>query len=679
MSSKAAKKSNQKNAYSGGNRPAETGSSGRWMLIPVALILGYLPLVMRTYQYDPGLSQFEWFDDGQVVDVYLASKMIVIIIIGFLMIAMFALYKLIEGEKAKFEKILVPLGIYFAGVVLSGITSPYKALAWGGSFEMFESVPVVMVYVFSAYYLFKHMKDLEDFRFYWHIAAPGILIESVIATMQGFGKDFLATSFGKHLYLAPAYWSQIDTMTTGMGDVAYGTLYNPDFLPIYYAAAIPIAAAAFFSVAPPADAVTLALKGKSELFEKRRYTYERIFNAIVLGFTILALYESRRSTGFFVLLAMGLIMLVGDFITEKKQIVLFALVGVILLAGFVAVGLTDTPIGNTIRSLTDYGGVHKDSLFIKNLYNKEDEVTFVVTYKGKDYTYQSTVNIEETTQIDPNTGEAVIDPNTGEPVVNRYPVVTLTADDTGGAVIAASDDTKVTWTATMADDPDFSIRATGYITPPVVDELTGEQTADEYYGVQIYVKGYQWKFVRTEEGYKFRNFRDMNIDFPSDVEYYRTFSEEFFHGRGHIYNYTLPKLKEHILLGAGSNTYIMVYPQNDYLTETSHSLDVKAHCFYLQQWLENGLIATVALIVFLLWLLFALINILTTPIDDPQWKRGGFWRGLTLASIALIAGVMVSWLTNDSNICASPVVWSGFGIALVCYKKGKEMTGKEGN
>ncbi len=670
MSPKPTKKTNtNKPAGNVYKAPAEKKPTGRWMLIPAAIMFGYVPLIMRTYQYDPMLSQFEWFDEGQVVDVYMACKMYVILVLGFVMLGMFFLYRLIQGEKFKLNKIMIPLYVYFGGVLISGILSKYKYYAWGGSFEMFESVPVVLIYVFTTIYVFRQMRDMEDFTYFWHIAAPGVLIESLICTYQMWGKDFIDTHFAKYLYLSPPYWPQMDTMTTGMGGAAYGTLYNPDFLPMYFAAAIPVAAAAFFGVKKPADAASLALSGKNEKWEMRRYTLERIFDGIVLGFTLLGLYGSKRVTGTFVFIAIGFIMIIGDQIFEKKQMVLLVAAGVVLVAAVIGLSFTNTSVGERLKSVWTADYNPQKDIFIENLYNMPNEVEFVVDYKGTDYVYHASMEVIEGSYENPDTGETVI---------THTPEVSLSCENMDGIAITPSDETKVSWSSTRADDPAYAITVTGYYVDPAYDE-EGNMTAEAYWGLTVYGINQSFGFDKTEEGYKYRNHRGLDIDFPNDVEYDRVFSEDFFHGRGHIYNYSIPQLKRSIIFGSGSNTFVLVYPQNDYLTETYHSLDVKPHCFYIQQWIENGLVATLALVVFLMWLAISLIQLLVAPTEDKDWKKGGFYRGLPLASIALIAGVMVAWLTNDSNICSAPIVWPAFGLALFCYQKGQTMIGKEGN
>ena len=66
-------------------------------------------------------------------------------------------------------------------------------------------------------------------------------------------------------------------------------------------------------------------------------------------------------------------------------------------------------------------------------------------------------------------------------------------------------------------------------------------------------------------------------------------------------------------MGSGANTYMFEVPQEDYISQNyvygANSYDVKAHSWYLQQWVETGLIGTLALLVFLFWYLVQSVRI----------------------------------------------------------------------
>ena len=56
--------------------------------------MGFIPLIVHTYQYNSNLSQFEWapMDGDTQIDSFFGWKMIAIIIVGILMVGVL-LYK----------------------------------------------------------------------------------------------------------------------------------------------------------------------------------------------------------------------------------------------------------------------------------------------------------------------------------------------------------------------------------------------------------------------------------------------------------------------------------------------------------------------------------------------------------------------------------------------------------
>ena len=68
-------------------------------LIPIILLMGFIPLIVHMYQYNANLSQFDWFpsgSDGQV-DFFFGWKMIAIIIVGIVMVGIL-LYRYLKKK-----------------------------------------------------------------------------------------------------------------------------------------------------------------------------------------------------------------------------------------------------------------------------------------------------------------------------------------------------------------------------------------------------------------------------------------------------------------------------------------------------------------------------------------------------------------------------------------------------
>lgn len=89
-----------------------------------------------------------------------------------------------------------------------------------------------------------------------------------------------------------------------------------------------------------------------------------------------------------------------------------------------------------------------------------------------------------------------------------------------------------------------------------------------------------------------------------------------------------------------------------------NTLDVKPHSLYLQQWVENGLIAMCALLVFCLGYLVNCIRI---------YRKADLHESLTWTGIGLFTGVLsylIVGIANDSNVCTAPVFWILLGLGM---------------
>lgn len=89
-----------------------------------------------------------------------------------------------------------------------------------------------------------------------------------------------------------------------------------------------------------------------------------------------------------------------------------------------------------------------------------------------------------------------------------------------------------------------------------------------------------------------------------------------------------------------------------------NSYGVKAHSWYLQQWVETGLIGTLSLIIFLCWYVVRSIRI---------YRRVDLHESISWVGFGIFAAVLVYLLVaivNDSNVCTAPVFWGMLGLGL---------------
>lgn len=181
-------------------------------------------------------------------------------------------------------------------------------------------------------------------------------------------------------------------------------------------------------------------------------------------------------------------------------------------------------------------------------------------------------------------------------------------------------------------------------------------------GIRISIDDHQWAFRKLDDGqYYYFNAAGKYVTFKS-IDQVEWFNEDAVSGRGHIWNKTIPKLLKHIFIGSGANSYLLEIPQEDYLyknyTNTNNNFDVKAHNWYLQQWVENGLIATICLIAFYLFYFVTSVKI---------YRRVSFHEDIHKLGFAIFVGLliyMIAALVNDPTVNVAPMYWGVLGLGF---------------
>ena len=578
--------------------------------VPAGIILsilaaGIVPLIMRTFTYDSHLSGYEWFpSDGTVVDIFLAYKSFAIITIGICMAIALA-YRAYEHEKFPVTRLFMVLFAYAALVLISGIASKWKGFAFGGSYEMFESVLVVLCYVMFAFYTFTDVKNEKTVRTLLKWTGIFVLILMLIGVFQGFGADFFATKFGKVLYSTPSFWSSLDSLVIRMPKgTSYSTLYNPNYFSLYLALVLPMAVAAFFAVK-----------------EKKA----RILSGAIIVCSVILLITDISITGVMSLVISGIITLLVVLSRNKKPFIAAAsILAVVIVIGIVLV-VAVKPV---------------QELFLRKI-NADPTPLTAGTLKD----------------IETNTDNVTLDFKDGSKCAIEY-----SFDDNSQMTVTAQDkegnDLTATWNGSSADITD----ANGTVLCSVIPK----STEDGQNFVSISVDTREFYFIQDEDGYEYITGSGKLVKLDNDIKSAGVFPEDFFSNRGIIWNRTLPLLPKHIIIGSGQNTFLMDYPQNNYVMKSllieseTTSIDVKPHNLYLQQWVENGLIAMILYLVAVIGYLVQTASVI---------RKHDIRKPMTIFAIGAFAGILAhlaAGIANDSNVCTSPVMWVllGLGFAI---------------
>lgn len=571
-----------------------------WELLPIIIALGYIPLLVHMHTYDCKLSQFEWFPDGAGLqsDFFLYFKMVAIIAVGILMAGILVYKYATDKKNMKWNKALYCLLGYAFFVFLSALFSKYRYFAFRGSYEVFESVWVVLAYAIFCVYSYQMVTSEDDVKCICKFAGIGIGIVSIIGVLQYFGFDFFRTTIGKKLITNPSYWPQVDQLSfTFPLKTSYTTLYNTNYLAFYFGLLIPIF-------------VILLLFAKNW---KIRALYAA--GTVVL---VLTMVGSNSKSGF---LALGATIVLGVIVLFRKLIKNWKVLigGAIALVAFLGVySMRWGGIGNLVNTIVAGTDYVQYSTAVSDIETNDDNVVFTVNGTKLFISYD----------MDAEAGTFLMD----------------ALYENGDSVPVEQD--SETGTLYLKDET--------FLDCQIAPIMIGEEV-----GLQVFLDDHTWHFMKRDGSYYFYNAFGKWVKMES-IEKSNLFPDNIFSGRGELWNYLVPRLKNCLILGNGANTFAMVYPQNNYIVkkyrQTESLFDVKPHNMYLQQFVEEGLLALLAWLVFYLWYFVKSFKIYR------KIEQYDFMSAMGLGIYLGTFTYMFAGIANDSNVCTAPVFWIIFGI-----------------
>lgn len=132
--------------------------------------------------------------------------------------------------------------------------------------------------------------------------------------------------------------------------------------------------------------------------------------------------------------------------------------------------------------------------------------------------------------------------------------------------------------------------------------------------------------------------------------------------RGYVWGETLPLLKKHILLGSGPDTFVLEFPQNDYVAkyraDASGIIYTRPHNLYLQMGVQTGVLSLIAFLVFYLRYFISSCRRYFFKKYNSVEEQMGF--AMFLGTV----GFMIASFANDSLIVVSPIFWVMLGTGM---------------
>lgn len=578
----------------------EKNNIGKLELILSITAISILPFMMYLHLYDPKLEKYDWFSNQSTImsDFFLHIKMCFIIVLGILMLGVIFFNKTKKKISLTLPTIYWFLGGYLLFAILSAIFSVNKEFSFKGSYEQFQPIGVLITYGIVNIFTYYFINNVDSIKKVVNIWGISILILSALGFLQFIGKDPLNSSFIKKIITPRQYWADIS-------EISLVTESNRTYLTFFN----PNYVGLFASFTIPIFLV---------LFLGEKKWKKRLMYAFVLiGLTVCTIGSRSKNTviALIIPIILAIIILRDIWKNNFKVIIIGIVVSIFIILGLNAMG------GNLFgKSIIQAFKVQDPGVVLENITMSKKGVT--IQFKDSQCTIDYTLNSD-------NTFLFQITNENGEQVENHYDI------STNSLII---DDEKYYNISIM----------------PVSMEDT--------YGFAINYNGKYWIFKKdSQNNYEYYNsvHKWTTLQTAKSVD---IFPNTLFTGRGYVWNRTIPLLKETLLLGTGPDTFVITYPQDDYVSNYNQGYEntvvTKPHSLYLQIGVETGVLSLACFLAFYFYYFIQSVKLYWKCQFEGTVEVYGF--AIFMGTI----GFMISSIVNDSTVCVSPIFWTILGIGI---------------
>ncbi len=548
---------------------------------------------------------------------------------------------LTKGKRLLVDKTVVMVLIMGALVILSWVLSDDKTVAFRGVEDRYEGTVIWLTYLLIFMMGYTGRLTESSFRKILFPTALSSMIVSAIGIFQHFGLNLMNTALFKGIVLPEKYSYVTQSLFKDFGNMTYSLLGNSNYVGTYASLLIPL--------------LTYGVVAEKKMVKRVIYG-----TALLMGIVFLAASESEA--GFF---AMSLVWgsILGYGMVSKRQALLgLAILSPAILWAFMFIrhmnGLSIPAAGYIglylFGAIVAFVVLNKE---IKSVFKKLLAGVVIIgivfaAYIGTHYQSASWSDriFWDSMTVAPHAITAHIQKGQQESVdfECRY--------NSGDIIFSAGDFNQV-------------------ITSEQLSQSVQRVDMEKEIGSSILVGRTKGGFIKIDvspQNLRFGFLQDHFTVFSSggfETKIYKTESvyplfkdESLGNGRAYIWNRTFPLMLDHMLIGAGADTFYRQFPNDDLLGKAvalngaNHNVS-KPHNMYMLAWVNFGF---VFIALFLTLILRGIRNI--GEDGRPEYVQF-IWFGLL--------GYFLTGLFNDSTVATAPMSWYLLGIAssLLIVKK----------
>ena len=605
--SKKYKNNQQKNKYN--KKGGELSSrSNIYYLLPIVFIMSILPFIVYLADYTTPLTKYSWFSTVKDYnDFFLYYKHLFFVTVSVIMVAIIIVRAFINQKVIKYNRIFIPLGLYALLCLLSSFCSQYASYTYTGSFAQFESVFALLGYCITVYYIYLFVQTEEDFKFILYCFIISVFIMGILGVAQASGYNPYNTDIVKRLISPKKYWGDLKDMKLVFGNAEV-------FLTLYN----PNYAGVYTSLVLP---ILFILT----LYSKNYKT--RIFYIIAMLMMAISLFGSRSAAG---IIGIGTSILLFIIIYWNKMGKYKPLpIIIIIVSIFMVIAINSLDHNIIVDKFNTQFSLQKTNPNLNDIQTNKDNV--LIKYKG------NIMKITFSVKDNQNCNFTIKDSSDKDiPITNNKGTCTVQDNRFPGFLITPTLYNKVLCFSVTIDNKQW------FFTNQIKDK--------SYY--------YLNKYGRPDK---------INTA-PSAVF---TGHESLATNRGYMWSRTIPLLSKYIIVGSGADTFVLDFPQRDYVNLNNFGfadqLITRPHCLYLQIATQTGFLSLIAFLVFYIIYFISSVRLYVKSRLENYYERIG--AGILVGTFSY----MICGLSNDSCIAIAPVFWALMGLGIVLNVKVKEL------
>lgn len=575
-----------------------------YYIIPLFAIAAIIPVIvyLKVKTID-STSYNYWTGQKDNYDFFSYYKAIftMILSVASLLVFLYARYKKIINAK-QLMLYYIPIAVYTVAIFLSALLSKYPNTAWIGFIDRYEGAYVLLSYLAILFTTINLVNNEKLIR----IMLTGLFISSgivgAIGIFQFFGLDLFKSDFIRPIILPSQYINSDLNFTFGAHTI-YTTLYNTNFVGSFMAMLLPLSFATF-------------------LLAKNKY-----YKLLLGAFTCLmyANWVGCRSRAGYV---GGIIAVIVFVLIMRKQIIRNIKTVVVLLVAFVF-----------IFAGMDYSANGDLSARIVELVSKSNVSGAPAADKGE----QGSKPLKDIVFADKDV--TII--YGADSLKLSFDGSQLMFIDTEGKQLAIANDAAGD---IIFNDPRYSFY-----------KIKFDQTNNIF---DIDLQDMKFTLYLQPTGFKIVGERGIlldKLDYPESAGF--AGKEKFASMRGYIWSRSIPLLKNNILIGGGPDTYVMQFPQHDYVGKLK-TFDMvgeiidKPHNMYLQIGINTGVLSLLAVLFILVYYMLSSLR-RYLPI-----KENGEKILIGVGLFAAVLGYSITAFGNDSIVSVAPVFWMILGLGI---------------